>query len=46
MAEYASGREGSAAIQRGLTDIREGRIIEGNGTLSAVLKRRAEERRA
>ena len=46
MAEYASSREGRAAIQRGLADIRDGRIIEGKGTLSAVLKRRAEARRA
>lgn len=44
-AEYASSGEGRAAIQHGLADIRDGRIIEGKGT-PAVLKRRAEARRA
>ena len=45
MVEYASSPEGRAAIERGLADIRDGRIIEGKGT-PAVLKRRAEARRA
>ena len=46
MADYARSAEGRAAIERGVADIRHGRIIEGAGALSAELKRRAEARRA
>jgi hypothetical protein len=44
MADYARSPEGRAAIERGLVDVRQGRIIEGPGALSAELKRRAEAR--
>ncbi len=46
MADYTRSPEGRAAIECGLADIRQGRIIEGKGALSAELKRRAEARRA
>ncbi len=46
MADYARSAEGRAAIERGVADIQQGRIIEGVGALSAELKRRAEARRA
>ncbi len=46
MADYTRSPDGRAAIERGLADIREGRIIEGKDALSAELKRRAEARRA
>jgi hypothetical protein len=46
MADYARSPEGRTAIERGLADVRQGRIIEGKGALSAELKRRAESRRS
>ncbi len=46
MANYARSPGGRAAIERGVADIRQGRIIEGAGALSAELKRRAEARRS
>lgn len=46
MADYVSSAEGRAAIARGIADIQQGRIIEGQGALSTELKRRAEMRRA
>lgn len=45
MADYSRGPEGRAAIERGLADIRQGRIVEGKGALAAELKRRVEARR-
>ena len=45
MTDYTRSAEGRVAIERGLADIRHGRIIEGQGALSAELKRRAEARR-
>ncbi|WP_294538188.1 hypothetical protein [uncultured Rhodoblastus sp.] len=45
MSDYVRSAEGRAAIERGLSDIRQGRIIEGGGALAAELKRRATERR-
>ncbi len=46
MADYTRSPEGRAAIERGLADIRHGRIIEGSAALTAELKRRAIARRA
>jgi hypothetical protein len=44
MSDYVRSAEGRAAIERGLSDIRQGRTIEGGGALAAELKRRATER--
>jgi predicted transcriptional regulator len=45
MADYVRSPEGRAAIERGLQDIEDGRMFEGDGSLASELKRRAEERR-
>ena len=45
MTDYVRSLEGRGAIERGLADIRHGRIIEGKDALSTELKRRAETRR-
>ena len=45
MADYVRTTEGRLAIERGLTDIREGRVIDGRGALATELGRRAGERR-
>jgi predicted transcriptional regulator len=46
MSDYVRSREGRAAIEAGLSDIQEGRTLEGEGVLARELKRRAEERLA
>lgn len=45
MADYVRSVEGHTAIARGLSDIREGRIIEGENALATELTRRAAIRR-
>jgi len=45
MADYVRSPEGREAIERGLSDIRQGRIIEGEGALAIELNRRAGIRR-
>ncbi len=45
MAVYVRSPEGRAAIERGVADLREGRIIEGANALATELNRRAAARR-
>ena len=45
MTDYVRSPEGRGAIERGVADIGQGRVIEGKGALSAELKRRAAARR-
>jgi len=45
MADYVRSAEGREAIERGLADLREGRIFEGKGALARELQRRAAIRR-
>ena len=45
MADYVRSPDGRAAIERGLSDIRQGRVIEGKDTLAVELKQRAAIRR-
>ena len=45
MADYVRSPEGRGAIERGLTDIREHRVVVGDRALATELKRRAEARR-
>jgi hypothetical protein len=45
MADYVRSVEGRAAIARGIADLREGRIIEGENALAEELTRRAAVRR-
>jgi hypothetical protein len=45
MADYVRSIDGREAIERGLSDIRQGRIIEGEDALAAELKQRAGVRR-
>jgi len=45
MAAYLRTEEGRAAIRRGETDIEEGRVLVGEGSLEAELVRRASARR-
>jgi hypothetical protein len=44
MADYVRSKQGRAAIDRGLSDIKEGRVFVGRGSLSAELARRASSR--
>jgi hypothetical protein len=41
MADYVRSREGRAAIERGVADIRQARTLEGKDALASELKRRA-----
>ncbi len=45
MADYVRSREGREAIEAGLRDFQEGMTLDGRGTLSTELKKRAKERR-
>ncbi len=45
MADYVRSAEGRAAVARGLADVREGRIIQGENALAEELTRRAAIRR-
>lgn len=45
MADYVRSPDGRAAIERGLSDIRQGHVIEGKDALAVELKRRAGTRR-
>jgi hypothetical protein len=45
MADYVRSAEGREAIERGLSDIKHGRVISGTNALAAELKRRAAGRR-
>jgi hypothetical protein len=45
MTDYVRTAEGRRAIERGFSDIREGRVIDEKGSLSADLGRWAGERR-
>jgi hypothetical protein len=45
MADYVRSAQGREAIERGLSDIQQGRTIEGEGKLADELKRRAAIRR-
>jgi len=46
MTDYVRSPEGRGAIVRGLSDIREGRVITGKHALSVELKRRAAARQS
>jgi DNA-directed RNA polymerase subunit E'/Rpb7 len=41
MADYARSEQGLAVLDRGISDIKEGRVLIGRGSLSAELTRRA-----
>jgi hypothetical protein len=45
MADYVRSEQGRAAIDRGLADIKESRVMIGKGSLSKELNRRATARR-
>jgi hypothetical protein len=45
MADYVRSAEGREAIERGLSDIKHGRVLAGANALSPELKRRAASRR-
>ena len=45
MADYARSEGGLAALDRGISDIKEGRVLIGRGSLSVELTRRASTRR-
>jgi len=45
MADYVRSVEGRAAIARGIADLQQGRIIEGENALAEELTRRAAARR-
>ncbi|GEM_PF-6998202 len=45
MTDYVRSPGGRAAIERGLSDIRQGRVIEGKDALAVELKKRAATRR-
>jgi hypothetical protein len=44
MADYIRSPEGRAAVERGVSDLRQGRVIRGKGSLSAEMRRRAAAR--
>ena len=46
MSDYVRGAAGRKAIDRGLADIRRGRIFTGKNALALELRRRASNRRA
>jgi hypothetical protein len=45
MADYVRSVEGREAIERGLIDIRQGRVVKGENSLAVELSRRAAIRR-
>ncbi len=45
MADYVRSVEGRETIERGRSDVRRGRIIEGENALAVELRRRATARR-
>jgi hypothetical protein len=45
MADYVRSVEGRDAIERGLSDVRQGRVIRGENALAVELSRRAALRR-
>jgi hypothetical protein len=45
MADYVRSAKGREVIERGLSDIKHGRVIAGTDALSQELKRRAASRR-
>lgn len=45
MTDYVRSPSGRATIERGLSEIRQGRVIEGKDALAVELKKRAAIRR-